>query len=148
MYLLDTNVVSELRKAGDGKADAQVIAWLSGVDAASIYLSAITLMELEIGILRIERRDATQGAKLRTWMDRHILPEFSQRTLPVDTAVALHCTRLHVPDPRPDRDCYIAATALVHGMTIVTRNVADFVPTGVAVLNPWLAQQRVPDSNG
>jgi predicted nucleic acid-binding protein len=147
MYVLDTNVISELRKAGDGKADTQVIAWLSGVDAATLYLSAVTIMELEIGILRMERRDAAQGGKLRTWMDRHILPEFSRRTLPLDTAVALRCARLHVPDPRPDRDCTIAATALVHGMTVVTRNVADFVPTGVTLLNPWLARQSVPDSN-
>ncbi len=137
MFLLDTNVVSELRKAGDGKADASVVAWLSGVDAASFYISAVTLMELELGILRIERRDIPQGTKLRTWMDDHVLPEFSQRTLSVDAPVALRCARLHVPDPRSDRDALIAATALVHGMTVVTRNLADFKSTGVPLLNPW-----------
>lgn len=137
MFLLDTNVISELRKAGDGKANANVVAWLSSVDATTFYLSAVTLMELELGILRIERRDTTQGAKLRTWMDSHILPEFSERTLPVDTAVALRCARLHVPDPRSDRDAWIAATALVHGMTVVTRDIADFEPTGASLLNPW-----------
>lgn len=137
MYLLDTNVISELRKAGDGKADANVTAWLSGVDAAAVYISAVTLMELELGILRLERRDPAQGAKLRAWMNTRVLPEFSERTLPVDGAVALRCARIHAPDPRPDRDAYIAATALTHGMTVVTRNLADFTPTGVVVLNPW-----------
>ena len=137
MFLLDTNVISELRKAGDGKADANVVAWLSSMDATTFYLSAITLMEIELGILRIERRDPAQGARLRAWMDQHILPEFADRTLPVDTAVALRCAPLHVPDPRPERDAFIAATALAHGMTVVTRNVADFAPTGVPLLNPW-----------
>ena len=99
MFLLDTNVLSELRKVGDGRADARVTAWISGHDAASLYISALTLMELEIGILRIERRDSEQGARLRSWMDRHVLPEFLERTLPVDSAVALKCARLHVPDP-------------------------------------------------
>lgn len=137
MFLLDTNVISELRKAGDGKADANVVAWISTVDAMSFYLSTVTLMELELGILRLERRDASQGARLRTWMETRILPEFVERILPVDAPVALRCARLHVPDPRPERDAYIAATALVHGMTVVTRNLADFVPTGVPLLNPW-----------
>jgi predicted nucleic acid-binding protein len=138
MFLLDTNVVSELRKAGDGVAQPNVVAWLSTMDATNFYLSAVTLMELEIGILRIERRDAIQGARLRVWMDSHIIPEFSRRTLPVDAAVALRCARLHIPDPCGERDAYIAATALVHGMTVVTRNLADFEPTGVALVNPWL----------
>jgi predicted nucleic acid-binding protein len=141
VFLLDTNVISELRKAGDGKADTNVVAWLSSVDATTCYLSAVTLMEIELGILRIERRDPGQGARLRAWMDQHILPEFADRTLPVDTAVALRCAPLHVPDPRPERDAFIAATALVHGMTVVTRNVADFAPTGVPLLNPWDAFQ-------
>ena len=141
MFLLDTNVISELRKAGDGKADANVVVWLSSVDATTFYLSAITLMEIELGILRIGRRDPVQGARLRAWMDKHILPEFADRTLPVDIAVALRCAPLHVPDPRPERDALIAATVLVHGMTIVTRNVADFAPAGVPVLNPWDAFQ-------
>jgi len=139
MFLLDTNVISELRKAGDGKADANVVAWLSGVDASTFYLSAVTLMEIEVGVLRIARRDSTQGVRLRTWMDNHILPEFSARILPVDTTVALRCAVLHVPDPRPEREAFIAATALVHGMTVVTCNLADFERTGVALLNPWQA---------
>ena len=137
MFLLDTNVISELRKIGDGKADLNVVAWLSTVDAATLYLSAVTLLELELGVLRIERRDFSQGARLRAWMDQRIRPEFTERTLPVDATVALRCASLHVPDPRPERDAFIAATALVHGMTVVTRNVADFEPTGVRILNPW-----------
>jgi predicted nucleic acid-binding protein len=137
MFLLDTNVISELRKAGDGKADANVVAWLSNVDATTLYVSAITLMEIELGILRIERRDLVQGNKLRAWMENHILPEFAERTLSVDTAVALRCASLHVPDARSERDALIAATALVHGMTVITRNLADFEPTGARVINPW-----------
>ena len=137
MFVLDTNVVFELRKVGDGRADARVTAWISGHDASSFYVSALTLMELEIGILRMERRDAEQGKRLRHWMDRHVLPEFRERTLPVDAAVALKCARLHVPDPRAERDALIAATALVHGMTVVTGNRADFEATGVALIDPW-----------
>jgi predicted nucleic acid-binding protein len=137
MFLLDTNVVSELRKAGDGKAEANVVAWASSVDAAILYLSAITLMEIELGVLRIERRDAAQGGRLRAWMNHHLLPEFQGRVLHVDVAVALRYARLHVPDPRSERDALIAATALVHGMTVVTRNLADFAATGVPLLNPW-----------
>jgi len=137
MFLLDTNVISELRKAGDGKADASATAWLAREDAASFYISAITLLELEIGILRVERRDAAQGGMLRTWMNTHVLPEFSERTLPIDATVAIRCARLHVPDPRAERDALIAATAIVYGMTVITRNVADFEATGVPLLNPW-----------
>jgi hypothetical protein len=137
MFILDTNVISELRKVGDGRADPKVVAWLSGVDAARLYLSAITVLEIELGILRVDRRDPDQGARLRTWMDRHVMPEFADRILPVDASTALRCARLHVPDPRAYRDAYIAATALVHGMTVVTRNSADFEPTGCRLLNPW-----------
>lgn len=140
MYILDSNVVSELRKARAGKADANVAAWAASVDAAALFVSAITLMELELGVLSIERRDAAQGAALRTWLDQHVAREFAERTLPVDAAVALRCARLHVPDRRAERDALIAATALVHGMTVVTRNVADFKPTGVVIVNPWEAQ--------
>ncbi|MDE9444417.1 type II toxin-antitoxin system VapC family toxin [Xenorhabdus bovienii] len=137
MYVLDTNVVSELRKIRVGKADPNVAAWTESVDAADLFVSAITIMELELGVLLIERKDSTQGAMLRAWLEQHVLPEFSERTLPVDTAVAQRCARLHVPDKCSERDALIAATALVHGMTIVTRNVADFQSTGVSILNPW-----------
>ncbi len=137
MYVLDTNAVSELRKIRAGKADPNVAAWAESIDAADLFVSAITIMELELGVLLIERKDAAQGAILRAWLEQHVLPEFAERTLPVDTAIAQRCARLHVPDRCSDRDALIAATALVHGMTVVTRNVADFQSTGVTILNPW-----------
>jgi predicted nucleic acid-binding protein len=137
MLILDTNVVSELRKVRFGKADANLAKWAASVDAANLFVSAITIMELELGVLSIERKDATQGAMLRSWLEQHVLPEFSSRTIPIDTAVAQRCARLHVPDKRGERDALIAATALVHGMKVVTRNVADFKHTGVAIINPW-----------
>ena len=137
MFLLDTNIISELRKAKSGKADKNVVAWANGVPASSLYLSVITILELETGILLIERRDSTQGAVLRSWLTTHVLPAFSERIIVLDTAIAQCCAKLHVPDPRSDRDAMIAATAIVHGMTIVTRNVDDFKPTGVEILNPW-----------
>ncbi|OCA53002.1 Toxin FitB [Photorhabdus namnaonensis] len=138
MFVLDTNVVSELRKVREGKANASVAAWAESVDATELFLSAITIMELETGILQIERRDITQGALLRSWFNHHVIPEFTGRILPVDTAVAQRCARLHVPDPCSERDALIAATALVHGMTVVTRNVINFELTGVPILNPWV----------
>jgi predicted nucleic acid-binding protein len=137
MFLLDTNVVSELRKVRLGKADSNVAAWADSTDAVDLYLSVITIQELEIGVLLAERRDPAQGAIFRAWLNSHVLPAFSGRILAVDTAVALRSAQLHVPDQRPVRDGLIAAIALVHGMTIVTRNVADFEPTGVPILNPW-----------
>lgn len=137
MYLLDTTVISELRKAKSGKADQKVLAWAESVPASSLYVSAITVLELETGVLLVERRDPAQGAVLRSWLNTHVLPAFSDRILPVDTAVAQHCAKLHVPDPRSDRDALIAATALVHGMPVITRNIQDFAPTGVELLNPW-----------
>lgn len=142
MYLLDTNVVSELRKIRLGKADIRVAAWADSVDASDLYLSVITIQELEIGVLLAERRDSSQGAVFRAWLGGHVLPAFANRILAVDTAVAQRSARLHVPDPRPVRDGLIAATAFVHGMTVVTRNVADFEPTGVATFNPWLVLEH------
>ena len=135
MYLLDTNVVFELRKAK--RADRGVRQWAQALPAASLYLSAVSMLELEIGILLIERRDRKQGAVLRAWMDGHVLPAFDGRILPIDTAVAQRCAALHVPNPRSDRDALIAATALVHGMTVVTRNVDHFQSTSVSVVNAW-----------
>lgn len=140
MFVLDTNVVSELRKIRLGRADKNVAQWADSVDSVDLYLSAITVQELEIGVLFAERRDPPQGAIFRAWLDRHVLPAFAGRILSVDTAVAQRSAKLHVPDPRSVRDCLIAATALVHRMTVVTRNVADFESSGVALLNPWEAQ--------
>lgn len=141
MYVLDTNVVAELRKAKAGKADKNVTAWANSVAPTSLFLSSITVLEMELGILLIERRDSTQSAVLRAWMDGHVLPAFADRILAVDTTVARRCAQLHVPDPKSERDAFIAATALVHGMTVVTRNVNDFTSTGVATLNPWTQPQ-------
>ncbi len=139
MFILDTNVVSELRKIRSGKADPHVEQWADRVDAGRLHLSAITILELEIGIVQLERKDPRQGAVMRAWLDTRVLPEFNGRILPVDTAVAQRCARLHVPDPRAERDALIAATALIHGMTVVTRNLIDFEATGVPLLNPWEA---------
>ena len=138
MFLLDTNVVSELRKIRLGKANRHVAKWADSVDATELFLSVITIQELEMGVLLVERRDPTQGKVFRTWLNDHVLPAFSGRVLTVDIAVAQRSARLHVPDPRPVRDALIAATALVHGMTVVTRNAVDFEPTGVLILNPWV----------
>lgn len=134
MYLLDTNVISELRKT---KADKNVVAWAESVAASSLFLSVITILEIETGVLSIERRDPTQGKRLRSWLETHVLPAFENRIIVIDTTVAQACAKLHVPDPRSDRDALIAATALVHGMTVVTRNIKDFQHTGVELLNPW-----------
>ncbi|HVV39547.1 MAG: type II toxin-antitoxin system VapC family toxin [Afipia sp.] len=136
-YLLDTNVVSELRKIGDGKADARVAAWVDTEDAESFFISAITILELERGVLGIQRRDAAQGARLRAWLDNHVRPEFAGRILPIDDQIAMRCAHLHIPDRRNEVDALIAATALVHGLTVATRNVRDFEGTGVVVVNPW-----------
>lgn len=138
MFLLDTNVISELRRPE--KADGNVVAWADTVDVASFFLSAITILEIELGTLLISRRDAAQGAILRSWIDEQILPRFEGRILPINTTVAQRCARLHVPDPRAQRDALIAATALAHGLTVVTRNIADFKLLGVMLLNPWVAQ--------
>ena len=123
MYLLDTNVVSELRKIRVGKADARVASWADSVDAADLYLSVMTLQELEIGILLVERRDQAQGKLLRAWFDAHVLPAFAGRILPVSEAIARRSAQLHVPDPRPVRDGLIAATALVHRMAVDRKSV-------------------------
>ena len=136
-YLLDTNVVSELRKVGDGKADANVVTWIEAEEAASFSISAITILELERGVLGVQRRDATQGARLRSWLDNHVRREFAGRILPIDDAIATRCAHLHIPDPRNEADALIAATALVHGLTVVTRNVRDFEGTGIVVVDPW-----------
>jgi hypothetical protein len=135
MFVLDTNVISELRRPE--KADRKVVAWASSVPLADIFLSSITILEIELGALSIARRDAAQGRVLRSWIDEQILPRFEGRILSIDAAVAQRCASLHVPDPRAERDALIAATALTHGMTIVTRNVADFQPMGVPVVDPW-----------
>ena len=135
MYILDTNVISELRKGR--KARRSVRMWAQAMPSSSFYLSVVSVLELEIGVLLVERLDRNQGTVLRAWMDGHVLPSFSGRILAIDTVVAQRCALLHVPNPGSGRDALIAATALVHGMTVVTRNVSEFQATGVPVVNPW-----------
>ncbi|HET6560380.1 MAG TPA: type II toxin-antitoxin system VapC family toxin [Marmoricola sp.] len=134
-FLLDTNVVSELRRPS---ADERVVAWASARPKSNAFLSVVTIREIEAGVLLVERRDEKHGSLLRTWLEESVLRGYAERILPVDLAVARRAAALHVPDPRPERQALIAATALTHGLTVVTRNVADFEPMGVDVLNPWV----------
>ena len=136
-FLLDTNVISELRKAGDGRADTNVTAWVAAQDATTFLISAITILELERGVLSVQRRDPKQGGRLRKWLDDHVRPQFAGRILPIDDAIATRCAQLHIPDRRYEADALIAATALVHNLSVVTRNVKDFHETGVVVIDPW-----------
>ena len=136
MFLLDTNVVSELRRPS--RCDPNVLAWARGQAITDFHLSSISILELDIGTQRLARKDPHQSETLRRWIDKVILQQFDGRILPIDTDIAQRCAALHIPDPRADRDALIAATALVHGMTVVTRNVQDFEPLGVTLVNPWL----------
>lgn len=139
MYLLDTNVLSELRRSD--KAHPAVAAWAAQVPTLQFFLSVITILEIEIGASRLARKDAVQGRLLRRWIDEAVMPRFAGQILPIDARVAQRCAVLHVPDPRPERDAYIAATALVHGLIIVTRNTRDFEPMSVGLLNPWRLEE-------
>jgi|SRR6185437_3905106 len=139
MFLLDTNVISELRKSETLRIDRRVAAWEKSTDPQLMFLSVITILELETGVLLLGKHDHRQAQFMRTWIDERVMPNFTGRILPVDLAVAVRCAPLHVPNPRPEADALIAATALQHGMTVVTRNVRDFKPMGVPVLNPWEA---------
>ena len=141
MYLLDTNALSELRKRRSGKISAAVEAWAGSVDQADMFLSVITIMEIELGIALLERRDTRQAGVLQLWLHDKVMPAFAGRILPVDTTIALRCARLHVPDTKSERDAWIAATGLVHDLTIVTRNVVDFAGTDVTLLDPWTYPQ-------
>ena len=137
MYLLDTNVVSEFRKSADGRINKSVKRWADEISPDLMFISVISVLELEIGVLQIERRDKKQGLVLRKWLNKHVLPAFLDRVLPVDVAVAQRCASLHVPNPKSERDAMIAATAIEHRMTIVTRNVSDFSQSGVKIFDPW-----------
>ncbi|WP_273525383.1 type II toxin-antitoxin system VapC family toxin [Mailhella massiliensis] len=137
MFLLDTNVISELRKAD--KANPHVVDWAKKITPSKMFVSVISIMELRMGILSLARKDTRQADVLSRWLDTLVLPTFSGRILSVDLAVANQCAALHVPDPRSDRDALIAATAIVHGFTVVTRNTKDFRETGVSLINPWNA---------
>ena len=138
MFLLDTNVLSALRRPDT--APAQLVAWAAETPISDLYVSVMSVYEIDIGIRRIERRDTAQGGVLRAWFTRSVLGNFRGRILPVDEAVAMKCAELQVPDPKAERDCFIAATALVHRVVLVTRNVRDFTATGVELFNPWSEQ--------
>ncbi|MBV8803312.1 MAG: type II toxin-antitoxin system VapC family toxin [Gammaproteobacteria bacterium] len=140
MYLLDTNIVSELRKAKSGKANKNVISWARTIPPSHLFLSVISILELETGILLVEKRDPSQGAILRAWLNSHIFPAFSERILYFDIAIAQRCAKLHALDPKPYRDAIIAATASVHSMVVVTRNIKDFDKMDVDILNPFEQQ--------
>ena len=138
MFLLDTNVVSELRKVRSGKANRGLADWASSVPSSWLFLSSIVVHELEHGVLLAERSDPVKGAVLRRWLDTSVAAAFDTRILAVDVAVAKRAASLHVPDPAPFRDALIGATALVHGMAVVTRNSKDFERfKGLDVVNPW-----------
>ena len=135
MFLLDTNVISELRH-GKPNQSSQVRRWAAEQSTGRMFLSAITILELEQGILALERRMPPQGSALRLWLTG-VRAAFAGRILPFTDYSATICAALHVPNPRSERDAMIAATALEHGFTVVTRNTQDFVNTGVLLLNPW-----------
>jgi predicted nucleic acid-binding protein len=138
MYVLDTNVLSELRKVRSGRADPGVATWAEQVPSVELFISAITIHELDHSVLLLERSDPAQGALLRVWLDQSVAAAFKSRVLPVDERVARRAAALHVPDPAPFRDALIAATALVHDMTVVTRDLKDFQRfEGLDLINPW-----------
>ena len=136
-YLLDTNVLSEIRKPAH-IADSAVRAWFSSLEAESLWLSVISVLEIELGIARVERRDPAQARRLQSWLEDDLLDVFEYRMLAVDLPVARAAARLHVPDPKSERDALIGVTALVNGCTIATRNVKDFDGMGAKLINPWL----------
>ena len=144
MYLLDTNVLSELRKRRSGKIDPAVEAWAGSVDQADMFLSVITIMEVELGIALLERHDPRQAGVLRLWLHDKVMPAFAGRILSIDAAIALRCARLHVPETKSERDAWIAATGLAHDLTVVTRNLPDFAGTGVPLVDPWATLAAAP----
>lgn len=139
MYLLDTNIISESRKLLTSRVDRYAAVWLDRIDVEATFLSAMTVFELERGVRQLERRDPAQGSILRRWMNDQIMATYENRILPLSGAVALICAGLHIPDPKSERDAWIAATAIDAGLVLATRNVGDFARMGVALVNPFEA---------
>jgi toxin FitB len=137
VYLLDTNVVSEMKRISAGHGNAQVAQWLGQVEGSALYISATTVLELELGCLLMERRDNLQGEVLRRWLSA-LMDHYHDRIIAIDTAVAIQAAALHVPNPRESHDALIAATALTHRYAVVTRNVDDFSIDDLKVINPWV----------
>ena len=137
MYLLDTVTVSALRRPE--KAPAALRRWVASVNPLQCYISVMTIFEVELGVRLLDRRDRLQAAPLRQWIDSVLRPSFRSRLLPVDEPVAIACAGLHVPDSRAARGALIAATAIVHGLTVATRNIRDFQGLPVALVDPWRA---------
>lgn len=135
-YLLDTNVISELRKPAT-RINPALRDWVTDQPPETLFISVITVMELEIGVGRVERRDLQQGRGLRVWLVERVLTAFQGQVLAVDLEVARQAALMHVPNPAPERDTLIAATAIVHGMPVVTRNAKDFQMADVEIVNPW-----------
>ena len=137
MFLLDTNIISESRKLGSSRIDPRAARWFDQIDLEETFVSAMTIFELELGVRQMERRDAKQGSALRHWLDDQILPIYENRILPLSREIALICAGLHFPDPKSERDAWIAATAIDAKLTLASRNVADFAGMGVELINPF-----------
>ncbi len=135
MILVDTDVISALRRLD--RAGSAFAAWSRRTPVSGLYLSAVTILEIEVGVLQMERRDPAQGARLRVWLREKVLAPFEGRILPFDLPAARQCAGLHVPNKRPGHDAMIAATALAHGVPVATGNTRDFAGTGVELINPW-----------
>lgn len=137
MYVLDTNVLSEMRKLRKGVVHPQVRLWSESANISDLYLSSLTVQEIEIGSVRLRKRDPSQSLLFKRWLEETVLVDFAGRILPVDADVARRSAQFYAKDTPPYRDTLIAATAYVHHMAVVTRNVKDFEGMGVTIINPW-----------
>ena len=139
-YLLDTNVVSALRRKD--RAEKRVLDWFERVAEADFFVSVLTMMEIEIGVRRLELHDPRQAAVIRAWKEGPLEALFRGRCVTVDRETVERCAALHVPGPQPEIDALIAATAIAKRLTLVTRNERDFTGIPIAVVNPWSAPDR------